>query len=388
MKTINQIPSIAKQVDSNFPHGAIVNETDTSDGTPVIREIYNDILTNIYKLLDVTGITPNNLEDNTINGHQILNALKKLPNNINDIEQVLTLSSGVWTVPLNTSLLPNKYFFLARATDNYTNLTPYTFEGSNEVSYPFASSGFNASDELLVIIDVLGVRAYSLTLLTTIPVVNEIFTVMGTPLSFNDTSTLYYQEDGGLLTDLPSLANLESIIRVDLSDGTIIVSDMVVLNGYVLCFCLVPSTNQYFFRQFILSNLTVSQSVALSGASFDLTTDNSPYIYAESGFIYVTNNMNLSANDYQFTKLVYTPLTNLLTFSMSLSLDSSFLKTSNAVVKTGFLFTFISGVLDKFNLTTGVKTNVNTFNGLIGNLFVFNGNVYFGSGDVAKKWTI
>lgn len=388
MKTINQIPSIVKQVDSNFPHGAIINETDTSDGTPVIREIYNDILTNIYRLLDETNIIPNNIEDNTTNNYQILDALKKLPNMLNDIEQVLTLTGTVWSVPFNTNLLPDKYFFIARATDNYVGATSYTFQGSNEFSFPFSSSGFNASDEILVIIDASGVRAYSLTLLTTIPIVNEIFTVMGTPLTFNDTDTLYYQEDGNLLTDLPSLSSLESTIRVDLSDGTIIVSDMVILNGYVLCFCFIPGTNEYFFRQFILSNLTVSQSIALSGASFDLTTDNSPYIYAESGFIYVTNDMNLSTNDYEVTKLVYTPLTNLLTFSMSLSLDVAFVKTSNAVVKYGFLFTFISGFLDKFNLTTGVKTNVNTFNGLIGNLFGFNGQVYFGSGDVAKKWTL
>ena len=62
MKVIEQL-SVPKEVSSDFPFGAIINETDTEDGTPVVREIYNDLLVNCYKILTLAGITPNGGED-------------------------------------------------------------------------------------------------------------------------------------------------------------------------------------------------------------------------------------------------------------------------------------------------------------------------------------
>jgi len=126
MKTIKNI-AVPQDSSAQFPFSTIKNETDTENGTPVIREIYGDVLTNLYKLLQVVGITPTNTEDSDITQYQILEALKKLPNSLNDIEQVLSLSGLVWNVPLDTDYLPNKYFFVARASDNYVSGTTYTF---------------------------------------------------------------------------------------------------------------------------------------------------------------------------------------------------------------------------------------------------------------------
>ena len=117
MKTLAQ-QTFVKEVSANHPFGAIINETDTNDGTPVVREVYNDLLVNNYKLLQKVGITANNLEDNEVNGYQIIEALQKLPNKLNDIEQILTLSGTVWSIPLPIELLPNKYFFFAKAAAN------------------------------------------------------------------------------------------------------------------------------------------------------------------------------------------------------------------------------------------------------------------------------
>jgi len=385
MKTIEQL-SIPKEVSSNFPFGAIINETDTTDGTPVVREVYNDHLVNNYKIIEEVGLEPNGLEDNETNGYQILEALKILPNKLNDIEQILTLTGTVWSIPLPIELLPNKYFFIARASEAYSNGGVYTFKGSGATSYPFSSSGFKASDEVLIIIDTSGVRAYSLSFLNSIS--DDVFTVMGLPIAFNDSNKMYYQSDGNLVSDTPSINYLENIIRVDVSDGTVLVNDMLISNGYVICFCLIPSTNTYFFRHFALTDLSVSFALTLVGTAFSNASNFTPYVYAKQGIVYVTNSMNSTANDYSITKLIYNPATAELTFSSSLDLDTDFVKTSNSVVKNELIYTLVTGVLKSYSLTTGVENVLGDYGSINGNLFGFNGKTYFSSGEVSRSWQL
>lgn len=164
MKVLGNL-SVDKDTNAKYPLGSnIQNETDTLNGTPVVREIYGDILMNLYRILELTNITPTDTEDNKDTQFQLVEALKKLPNSLNDIEQVLTLSGSVWSVPFDLSILPNKYFFIARASENFVDGTTYTFKGTGAIELPFTSSGFNGSDELLIIIDNSTVRAYSLNL--------------------------------------------------------------------------------------------------------------------------------------------------------------------------------------------------------------------------------
>lgn len=383
MKTLQQIPGIVKEISSDFPYGAIVNETDTEAGTAVVRELYNDALVNDYKLLEEVGMTPTGNEDSETNGYQILEAHKKLPNVLNDIEQVLSLAATTWSIPFALEFLPNKYFFVARASEDYVSGTSYTFKGSGLAEYAFSSSGFVSGDELLVIIDQSQVRAYSLSALGN-TAATEIFTVMGTPVAFNDTNKVWYQEFGQLMSDTPSVANLETTIRVDMSDGTVILNDIFIISGYALCFCLVPATNVYFFRQFNLNDFSTSTAVNISGTSFSSTSDYAPYVFAEAGVVYVTNGMNSTANNYTIAKLNYVPGT--LTFVSTQNIDNTFVKTTNAVIKTGLLYTMISGALNSFNLTSGAKVSLGTYSGVAGQIFGFNGQVYFSSSEVAKKW--
>lgn len=385
MRTIKQLV-VPQNSHSKFPFSTIQNETDLVDGTPVVEEIYGDVLTNLYKLLQTTGVTPTGTQDNDLTQYQILEALRKLPNTLNDIEQILTLTGTVWSIPLPIELLPNKYFFVARATDAYANGGTYTFKGSGATSYPFTSSGFKASDELLLILDTSGVRAYSLAFLDSIS--DEIFTVMGLPIAFNDSNKMYYQSGGNLISDTPSINYLESIIRVNVSDGTVLVNDILISNGYALCFCLIPSTNTYFFRQFALTDLSVSFAVSLVGTSFANASDFSPYVYMKQGTVYVTNAMNANANDYSITKLIYSVGGATLTLASSLDLDATFVKTSNSVVKNELLYTLISGVLTSYSLTTGTKTVLGDYGSINGNLFGFNGKTYFSSGEVGRAWTL
>jgi hypothetical protein len=383
MKTIQQL-AIPKEVSADFPFGAIVNETETTEGTPVVREIYNDILVNCYKLLELSGITPNGGEDNESNGYQIVEALRKIPNLLNDTEQILSLDISDWSVPFALELLPNKYFFVARASEDYVAGSTYTFSGTGTASYGFTSLGFKSGDELMVIIDTGGVRAYSLSAFG--ESATEVFTVLGTPVAFNDTNKMWYQEAGILMSDVPSVDHLEYTIRVELSNGTILLNDILILNGYVLCFCLIPSTNTYFFRQFPLTDFSVSTAVVISGASFSNVSDFMPYVYAQSGIIYVTNGMNSTANDYTVAKLNYNGVGSTLTFVSTTNIDNAFAKTTNAVIKSGLLYTMISGVFNSFNLTSGAKISLGNYSGVVGQIFGFNGQVYFSSGEVAKKW--
>lgn len=385
MRTIKNLV-VPQNDDAKFPFSTIKNETDTEEGTPVVEEIYGDVLTNLYKLLQATGIVPTGTQDSDTSQYQILEALKKLPNTLNDIEQILTLTGTVWSIPLPIELLPNKYFFLARATDAYSNGGTYTFKGSGATEYPFSSSGFKASDELLLIIDTSGVRAYSLAFLET--VTDDVFTVMGLPIAFNDSNKMYYQSGGNMISDTPSINYLESIIRVDVSNGTVIVNDILISNGYVLCFCLIPASNTYFFRQFALTDLSVSFAVTLVGTSFANSSDFEPYVYAKQATVYVTNAMNSSANDYSITKLIYNVGAATLTLASSLNLDVTFEKTSNSVVKNELLYTLVTGVLSSYSLTTGTKTVLGDYGSINGNLFGFNGKTYFSSGEVAKAWTL
>ncbi len=385
MKVIGNLP-IVKDSSSNFPFGATIqNETDIQEGTPVVREIYGDVLMNLYRLLELAGITPTGTEDGDSSQYQIVEALKKLPNSLNDIERVLSLSTTVWSVDLKLSILPNKYFFFARASDNYNSALSYTFKGSDaSPSYTFSSVGFSASDELLVIIDNSEVRAYSLNSL--ISDNSDLLLAMGDPLSFNDTDVLKYSENGVLYSDLPSVNSLQSVIISDSADASILVNDVFILQGYVLCFCYSVSNEEYLFYQFALTDLTSSNNVTES--VFGSTDDFSPYLFTDGTNLYATNDSNNSEDDFTIVKLAYNPVAATISFVSSIDIDNSFVKTSNAVVKSNKLYTLVSGTLNSFNLTTGVKSGLGQYDSVAGRIFHFNNKIYFASGEVAKNWTI
>lgn len=378
---------VPKDNNAKYPFGsAIKNETETEQGTPVVRELYNDQLMNFYKILELVGITPTGTEDNNDTQYQLIEALKKLPNSLNDTEQVLTLTGTVWSIPFNLAYLPNKYFLIARASDNYSDTVTTTFKGSGVLELPFTSvGGFSSGDELLIIIDTTQVRAYSLSKLIETP--NEIFT-SGTPLAFSDLNTLYYKEDGYLITDLPSSTDIQNAIRVFASNATINLNDVFIHNELLVCFCFNTSNNAYYLYDIDINNF--SNITANAIFPNDADTDFNAYAYLDaSGNLFLTNlgNGNDGFNDYEINKYTRNG-SGIFQFVSTVSLDVSFEKTTNAVIKSNYLFTFVGGYLNKFNLSTGVKTEVMYIPSVNGQLFHLGGQVYFTTGEVAKKWTI
>lgn len=385
MKTLKQLGYVQDTNIVKFPHGAIQDKTDLVAGTPVTRGLYNDLLQNIYKLLDLSGVVPTDTEDSETSQYQIIDALKKFSNELNDLQQVVTLVSTTWTVNFNIDLLPDNYVFVGKVTDNYVSGTSYTFQGSGSNSYTMTSdSGFNASDVVLVTIDQSNVKFLNLSSLSG---ENTIFTPFGTPISYNESNNVYYLSQGKLLTDNPSINDLQQFIKVEESNSNLNVVDVIIHKSHILCLVLDTNTDEYFFYVFELGSLGF-WSITNIGFTFPVGTDNTPHIYCDGDFVYLSNNSGNSVNDYEFHKLLFDDVVKTMTFVSSFSLDNTFDKTTNSFITGDFLFTFINGELNKYELSTGTKTNVGNYNAINGVVFKQNGNTYYSNGDVGVKWEL
>lgn len=385
MKTISQL-TIPKEVNSDFPYGAIINETETNEGTPVIREIYNDLLSNVYKLLALAGINPNGNEDNETNGHQIIEAIRLLPNNLNDVQRTLSLSGTVFTVDMNLSLLPNDYVFIARAGDNYNASLLYTIKGNevDGVEYPFASPmGFKSGDDVLVILDQSIVRVISLTL--AVSERTELTLPFGTPIAYNNTKLVYYLDGGILMTDSPLSINIQSYIRTQESDSSVLVLNAFVLKGKLLCFCFSATDSEYYFYEFDLTDLSAGQRLLYV---IDNSNDYKPYCYSDGNYVFLTNDANTSSSDFLLRRLKYNANTGTISNNSTFTLENTFVKTTNVVMKSDALISFIGGSLVSFALGTPTKTLIGVFTGNSGNIFVHNRAFYYSVGQVAVKWTL
>lgn len=383
MKTLANL-NVPKDTSPEFPFGTIQNETDTQEGTPVVRELYGDILTNLWKLLEITGEIPTGTEDSDNTQYQIINALKKFSNELNDIEQILTLNVAQWVVPFSFELLPNKYVFTARASEKYISGTVYTFKGAGATVYNFTSpTGFSASDELLIIIDSATVRAYSLTALNG---VTNVFNVLGAPLSFNASNDMYYLSDGQLYSDTPSIHQLQAAIIASTGTPTYQLIDVVILKGYAMCLVYESATLTYNLFTFSLLDLNTVINITITGAP-GVGTDEEVYMFSDGVDLFFTNDFNNSANDYSISKYSYTVGTQTVAFVSSINIDNSFLKTTNGFVRTNKLITFVDKDLASFNLATGAKTVLLTnYQLTLGVLFSFNGKSYYTNDEVASEW--
>lgn len=388
MKVLGSLP-IVKDIDVKYPFGAnIKNETDTEDGTPVIREIYGDPLMNLYKVMQLAGITPNGTEDNANTQFQLVEAFRKFSNEINDVNHVLTLTGTVWSLPLNLSILPNKFVCFAQVSDNYVSTETYTFKGTGVLELPFSSQGFNASEQVLIIIDNNGVKAFSLNKLQEVS--DTVFTPLGSPIAFNDTDKMYYKEEGYLISDLPSSDEIEQRLRVFEGEGTLLLHEMFLKDNLLVCFTSFEISLTESSLVIYDVNINDLNDIEINSIIAGITTITNPYCFlSENGDLFITNENGYSADDYKLSKFSRNPMSSNNFQQVSVTpIDATFEKTTNAVIHNGFIYTFVNGYLRKYNLTTGIKTDVLYLPAVNGQLFRFNGEVYFTTGEVAKKWLL
>jgi len=372
---------------AKFPDGQIQNQTEAVPGTPVVREVYGDVLTNLYNLLKITGETATGTEDSDTSQYQIISALKKFANELNDVQKVLTLDGTVWRVNFDIDLLPDKYVFWAKTSDAYDPGETYTFEGTGSNSYSLTSdTGFGVSTDVFVVIDQSGVKVIDFGAITN--ATETVANPFGNPLTFNDSPTMHYLNDGKILKDEPSINDVQTVIQVFASNVNLLVTDAILFKGKLLVLVYDTALQTYQFYSFPVGDLTTPTLVTLTGFSFPVAVDRQPYLYCDGTLLYLTNNSGNSVNDYDFNSLSFDEIGNEITLSSSFSIDPSFDKTTNAFISGSDLYTFVNNDLEKYTLPGGVRTQLGNYNNANGIVFKFNGATYYTSGEVGLKWSI
>jgi hypothetical protein len=390
MKTLKTLQVPQDGNDLLFPDGQILNETITNQGTPVVRELYGDIITNVYKIVRDAGLVFNGNEDNEVNGYQLLDALKLFVNNLNDKRQVLTVSSQSILTGFNFDVLPDEYIFIGVLSDALSSSEVYNMVSGNggALSIPVNStSDIQASSTVLIVLNRAGTTVVDLSSAVSGDVsVNVSF---GTPLSFNESTKAYYFRKGIIFNDFPKSFSLEGPIAVLTSNNSIEVLEVIFFKGRAICLTIDTVLTSYRIFSFLeSSNMTLEGEVTFTKTD---GTDNYPYMYCDGSFIYFTNSagsVNSSANNNDVSKQNFDENTLTLSEVSSFSIDSSFQKTTNVFVDSNsqLLYTFIQNVLTSYPMNASAGTQIGFFPGIDGIVFKLGGSTYYSNGNTSTKW--
>lgn len=381
--------NVPKDSSASFPFNTIQNETATQEGTPVYRELYGDVLTNIWKIIDSAGIEFTGTEDSDYSQYQLLDALRKFTNELNDIEKNISLLNNVWVVDLDLSILPNKYVFIANSSNDWDSSINYQFKGSGDSLLGVTSvNGFKAGDEVVVVLDSSGVRIYSLSFLAADS--SESYNFLASPLSFNNTETVYYLNNGVLFTNGSAVYNIqESIIDLE-QNNNLILSDAIVFNTKLICLVYDSLNLSYRVFTFNTSDLSTPLECVYNGFNVVSGENFHVYMYSDGESVYFTNGFNTTSNDYTLFKTVLNLASNTLTYTASIPLNPTvFKKTTNTVILNNKLYHFIGVDLKSHDLSTLTATTIfDNYSLFSGVLFSFNSEVLFSVNGVTTKFII
>jgi hypothetical protein len=330
---------------AKFPDGQIQNETAQVSGTPVIREVYGDILTNIYAILRSSGIVANGLEDDSLTEYQLLTALKLFHNDLNDKNQVLTIIGETISINLNLDTLPNDYVFIGKLSDALISGTTYTFTGTGNAQKTITPSVNMAASGTVLL--TLGSPGCSLVFLpgTNGGSTNQSFigTSLGDPISFNSSESLIFFRHGFLTTSEPKTYDIQSQVRVQESDSGALVLEVVVVQGKLLAICFINNTTHKIYA-WSLNDLTQIESQV--AAPITAVNNFLPYMFCDGVNLFFTNSgldINSSTNDYDLGKFIFNPVAFTIVSDSSFAVDNQFEKTTNIFVNGGVLNTVIKG---------------------------------------------
>jgi hypothetical protein len=389
MRTLRQLPVAQDGNDSKFPNGQIKNQDNVALGTPVVRELYGDIITNIYKIIESTGIEFTQDEDSEDTQYQLFDALKIFTNNLNDLEQVLTVNEQAISVGFNIDGLPNRYLFMGKLTEAISSEEVYSIQGTGEESYAInPTQNIAASSIVLVVLNSAGTTIMNLS--SESSTMNESLNVsFGDPLSFNSSNTLLYFANGDILTDTPASFKIEESIQVAEATANVKVVQTIAFKNKLICLTLNTSSLKYKAFAFALSDLTtIEGEINIPDTE---GVDNQPYMYCDGEFLYFTNSgitINSTTDNFRIGKFSFDEI-NLTINSVSFfEIDSTFEKTTNVFINKDnqLLYSFTNGSLISYSFDSAPKIEVGFFNTVNGLVFKFNNSTYYSNGENAKKW--
>ena len=361
-----------------FPDGQIQNETINQDGTPVVREVYGDTLTNIYKILRDAGIEPNELEDSENTEYQLLKALKVFANEINDIDQIVTVSGNDLTVNFNVDNLPNGYLFFGSFADN-VSAGSYNLNTTKSLEL---LENVEANKKVLFIVRTSQVQIYDFSKKDEL---DGIVSPFNSVLSFNSSNKLYYLNDGYITTNEQISKDVGNQIDVFKSDNNHFIVDAVFQKNHLVCLVFNDQSKNYSLFVFnndfsLLYELTFSSN-QISGNDFR------PYIYADNNFIYLTNDGNSTNSDNSITKFEIDFTAQTLSEVSTISLTSQFEKTTNVIILNDEFYTFIDSNVYKYDQSGG-RTFVKFIKEVNGQIFIFNSKLYIKTGEISIPWQV
>jgi len=385
MRTIRDLPIVQDGNNTLFPDGQIKNETATDPGTPVVREIYGDVITNIYKIIRDAGVDFTETEDSESTQYQLLDALKVFTNELNDTMQVLTVNGLKVSINVSLDNLPNNYFFICQVSDSLSAGVTYELEGSGDNTYNFSvQSNINSSSQVLLIVNKFSnVRLIDLSKET---VQNTISLPYSGLLSYNSTEISYYLSDGFILTNGPKAANVQQVIRVDQNDNDILIYDAVIHKGVLICMAKNEGESVYDMYMLNLSDLTtvVNKETLTQQESID----HLPYLFADNSFVYLSNLGNNSSDDFKMRAYSFDSETFEFTQSSDITLNSDFQKSTNYFIKDSKFYTFINGNLYSYPFTGETRNFEKFINNTNGQVFTQDSKIYFRSGFIGNLWNI
>lgn len=381
MRTLKGQDLVRDTDEVKFPDGQIQNKTDVVSGTPVVREVYGDMLTNIYKLLRRNGVTPNELEDSEENEYQLVEALKNHFNELNDIRQVLSVSGNNLTTTLDLSFVSDNYVFIGLVSDPIDSGN-FNIIDSNTDSYPITVKyKCLASSYVLVVFNRTG---GFITPLENSFEINTLNTSLGTPLSFNESENLLFLSGDTVFNTFPNSYDIQGVIRTDQSNNNLLLLDCIFHKNTLIAMCVDTNNDNYHFYAI---NDTFNGVESEITVPIDSVSNNNPYMYCDGSFIYftnTTNDINDSANDYDLGKFEFDEALFELNFVSSSQLNASFEKTTNVFINSlGELFTFVNTILNKYSINSGTVDFICRLNSVNGYVFKFNGKTYYTNGSSA-----
>lgn len=393
MRTLKSQNLIHDQNYALFPQGAIINETDSVEGTPVVREVYNDLLMNVYALVKDRKINFNNLEDNEQNGYQLINALKLVFNDYTDSVKILSKPGVDWFLDVDLSLVPVDCVFFVRSSEDVSSesVIDQTFKDRFGVVRKFtAKTNIKTGDDCILIVNNDYSRIYSLNPKSIQKSNLDNLITFGNPITLNESFDAIWYLSNGVLSNMQlNFQDIGTFITNQFGPDTILKNVLQVSGDFL---CLIYNQVNFKYKVVSFKNNTFNQLFEVSAFGQDIsenpTEDLDVHFYAdEVGGVFFSNQAGNSDDNYSISKYTYDRNQNQLAFQANFNLDIGFEKNTNTVVSNQRFIVLSNIGISIFNLD-GVKSTIPTYGQLIGQLFQVKNNIYFNDGHNALKLNI